>query len=81
MSRIWQTGAGIIVYAKGAPESIIARCALSEAERVNALASAEKLAARGLRVLAFAKRPVDAPPVDAAEAENNLELVGLAAFE
>jgi Ca2+-transporting ATPase len=42
-----------------------------------ALAQAERLAARGLRVLAFAERRLDNLPADIAEAENGLTFLGL----
>ena len=73
-----------VVCVKGAPEAILERCpwrltaqgpAPFDAEE--ALAQAERLAARGLRVLAFAERRLDAPPAGIAEAESDLTFLGL----
>jgi Ca2+-transporting ATPase len=81
MSRIWRRDGDVYVSAKGAPEAIIERTSLSDDERRRALATAERLAEEGLRVIAFAEatRP-DLPP-DADEAERELRLVGFAAFD
>jgi Ca2+-transporting ATPase len=73
-----------LVCIKGAPEAILERCPWRltahgpvpfDAEE--ALAQAERLAARGLRVLAFAERRLDAPPTDIDEAESDLTFLGL----
>jgi calcium-translocating P-type ATPase len=66
------------VLAKGAPDAILARCSPdSRAESVLAT-----MAERGLRVLAVARRQwVDTAPEAALEAESDLTLLGLLAFE
>ena len=63
------------VLVKGAPDSVLARCTsgVDGADR-----TAEELAARGLRVLAVATRPIDGDtPATADVAERDLELLGL----
>ena len=87
MSTLHQDGAGVLVAAKGAPETVVERCTHYETadgpapippERArSALAAAEEMAGRGLRTLAFGYRHLDAPPVDPADAETDLVLVGL----
>jgi calcium-translocating P-type ATPase len=70
---------GFVVYTKGAPERVLARCALTHAERAAALAKAESLAAQGLRVLALARGRVDAIG-DREAVERDLDYVGLVAL-
>ncbi|MCC6658625.1 MAG: HAD-IC family P-type ATPase, partial [Rhodocyclaceae bacterium] len=75
---------GFLACVKGAPEAILERCpwrltahgpAPFDAEE--ALAQAERLAARGLRVLAFAERRLDTLPANIGEAESDLTFLGL----
>ena len=75
---------GFLACVKGAPEAVLARCAVRLTARgpapfdaAAALAQAERLAARGLRVLAFAERRLDGLPADSAEAESGLVFLGL----
>mgnify|MGYP001290196846 CR=1 FL=1 len=63
-------GAGGASYVKGAPEEVLARCDIGAAERADWLARAERHAAAGLRVLAFAR--------GAGETETHLTPLGLA---
>ena len=53
---IWprEAGAPLLVACKGAPETVAALCALDAGAHAEALAQAEAMAARGLRVLAVA---------------------------
>lgn len=81
MSRVWRRGDRFAVYAKGAPEAIIERSALTAEERQQALATVERLAEEGLRVIAFAEGNRPALPAGADDAEANLTLVGFAAFD
>jgi magnesium-transporting ATPase (P-type) len=64
---------------KGAPESVLPRCVDGQ----RASAPVRELAARGLRVLAIAARPVNAldPDDDPDEIEAGLELLGLVGLE
>ncbi|MEV4088168.1 hypothetical protein AB0J43_48710, partial [Nonomuraea fuscirosea] len=55
----WDTAGGggrMRINVKGAPEAILRRCVLPEDERAAVLAAADRLARRGLRVLAIAAR-------------------------
>jgi len=70
-------GAPFVVYAKGAPEAVLACCDLDDAARGEAEARAHRLAGDGLRVLAVATRDLDTLPADLAEAERHLRLLGL----
>jgi len=89
MSTFHQTPEGIVVYTKGAPESMIPLCSSQWAEskgtdgRFDAaawLTRADALAAQGLRVLALARREHDALPAEGASTETleqDLCLIGL----
>ncbi len=80
-SAAWEQRDRVWVCAKGAPEAIIAMCAMSDPERAAALTAASDLAERGLRVIAVAERHAHRVPRDAADAERDMEYVGLAGFE
>jgi Ca2+-transporting ATPase len=84
MATVHAADDGWLACVKGAPEAILERCpwrltargpAPFDAEE--ALAQAERLAARGLRVLAFAERRLDALPANIDEAESDLTFLGL----
>ncbi len=66
-----------VVYAKGAPEALLPRCALGHAERLEAERRAKDLAAGGLRVLAVARRGLAEVPADLHTLEEGLTLIGL----
>ena len=65
-------GAGATSYIKGAPESVMARCAIAEPDRISWLQKAEAYAQEGFRVLALAW--------GAGELERGLTLAGLVLF-
>ena len=70
--------AGGTVLVKGAPDAVLPRCATVEGAEL----ALGDLAARGLRVLAVAERPVGATEPSSAEAaESDLVLLGLLGFE
>ncbi len=71
------------VIVKGAPESLLPRCAESaDAEAADAEAAVESMAEAGLRVLAVARRPLcGSAPSSADEAERDLQLVGLVGLQ
>jgi calcium-translocating P-type ATPase len=71
--------AGDELLVKGAPESVLPRCGVSEGAAV----ALERMAARGLRVIAVARRPAGdlSDACDADTAESGLELLGLAGIE
>lgn len=86
MSTLHAMGAGFMAYTKGAPESVIPLCISQWGEGgcvpldANAvLATAEVMAARGLRVLALASRVHESLPVptDVAMVETEMCLIGL----
>jgi magnesium-transporting ATPase (P-type) len=70
------------VYVKGAPDAVLERCH-GDDDTIGATRQAmQELSDRGLRVLAVAARAVDgATPTTADEAEADLDLLGLLAFE
>ena len=75
------------VLTKGSPESILSLCQsvringtpshLGDDERRDVLSAADSLAIKGLRVLAFARQETDGIPNTAAEAEAEMEFLGL----
>ncbi len=67
------------VFVKGAPEDVLP-CCNTKAGSTPYLAS-DRLAERGLRVLAIATKTLDEQPDDAAAAERGLELVALIGLE
>ncbi|SOC49592.1 plasma-membrane calcium-translocating P-type ATPase [Blastococcus aggregatus] len=72
---VWADGA---LCVKGAPDSVLARCT----DAAGAAAAAAGMAARGLRVLAVARRTASLPDgCDADEAERELELLGIVGLE
>jgi Ca2+-transporting ATPase len=79
-SAVWRDSSGAWVAVKGGPEAVLDACAMSETERTSVLARATRLAEDGLRIIAVAERHAAAAPRDAADAETELDFVGLAAF-
>ena len=89
---LWLTGAPYLVFAKGAPTEILARCAsilgegevlaLDEAERATVLAANDALAGRGLRVLGVAMREGGSRllDLDPTQLETGLTFIGLVAM-
>ena len=70
------------VMVKGAPAAVFERCRLDGAIGDAAAVALGDLSERGLRVLAVATRPVIGPnPTTADDAERDLELLALLAFE
>ena len=94
MSTLDRRDGTLQVDVKGAPEAILSRCTtvmtpqsgtvlLDDDSRRSVTDQVDAYAAAGLRVLAFAVRPVrdgDGVPSDRDEAERDLTLVGLAAM-
>jgi P-type Ca2+ transporter type 2C len=79
-SAVWRDSGGVWVAVKGAPEAVLGACAMSETERTEVLERVARLADDGLRIIAVAERRVASVPCDAANAEAELDFVGLAAF-
>ncbi|MCC7418158.1 MAG: cation-translocating P-type ATPase [Acidobacteria bacterium] len=87
MTTLHRADASILVYTKGAPEHVLARCSgwwpAQGAEAFDAAdvsRTAEAMAAAGMRVIAFAARRLDALPADLSSdaVESELLLLGLA---
>jgi len=84
MATVHAHGDHFLVCVKGAPEAILPRCSARLGAQgampfdpAEALAHAERLAAQGLRVLAFAEREAKAQPAQEEEAESDLTFLGL----
>ncbi len=87
MSVICDTAQGLVLYCKGAPESVLPLCSdmlqqgkqlpLDEHSRDSVLRAHEEMTERGLRVLALAYRSL---PQHSAEPENSLIFAGLIGF-
>jgi calcium-translocating P-type ATPase len=69
----------LVAHTKGAPERVIARCALAPEARAAALGEAEAFAAKGLRVLALAQQQLETI-CDRDQVERELDYVGLLAL-
>jgi Mg2+-importing ATPase len=90
VSVVMRSGGGLELVTKGAPESVLAACTsweskgamrpLDAAARATCLATAESLAAQGLRVLAVARRSMDPLERCSIAAERDLSLIGFLAF-
>ncbi|MGN6445948.1 cation-translocating P-type ATPase [Amnibacterium sp.] len=89
MSVVVREAAGFAVEVKGAPEQLLDRCRaildgavrpITTADLAAVGSALQALTARGLRVLAVARREVDTPPDDADAAESELVLLGLVAL-
>ncbi|MBI4757375.1 MAG: cation-transporting P-type ATPase [Betaproteobacteria bacterium] len=90
LSTVHQTPEGVMLYCKGALETVLPLCSqvqlgggpepMSEAARSRFLAAQEEMAGRGLRVLAFAWRSL-ADAHDGAALERDLVLCGLVGLE
>ncbi|HUZ71441.1 MAG TPA: calcium-translocating P-type ATPase, PMCA-type [Stellaceae bacterium] len=90
MTTFHSQDAGFVAYTKGAPEMVIARCAMvmeeegeAAADRERLMAVAEAMADEGLRVLAVADRRWNTLPrdQDAETIERDLTLLGLVGLQ
>jgi magnesium-transporting ATPase (P-type) len=57
MATLHRSGDGVVAWMKGAPETVAARCRLSDDARSTIRAIQESFAQQGLRVLALARKP------------------------
>jgi Ca2+-transporting ATPase len=78
MTVVYREGETARVLVKGAPEELLVRSRLTEAEREAALAAAAAWAAEGLRVLAVGERRIAPAHALGKALDEELELVGLA---
>ena len=70
------------VLVKGSPDAVIERCRIDADAEAAARTAMQELSDRGLRLLAVAARTFTEPaPTTADEAEADLDLLGLLAFE
>jgi Ca2+-transporting ATPase len=78
MTTVHSSPHGTVAFMKGAPESVLPCCSGVDAAQV--LHRAEEMAGRGLRVLAFAHRPLEggAARAGAGEIETAMTFLGLA---
>jgi magnesium-transporting ATPase (P-type) len=79
MTTVDEEEGQLVAYTKGAPERVLPRCLLGVEQRSEVLGEAEVLAAKGLRLLALARRRLDEIG-DRDEVESELEYVGLVAL-
>ena len=81
MTHVWQIGDRWSVAIKGALEGVLEHCAISDVDRARAVSAMNELAARGMRVLAVARRDgMGAAPHTREAAEQDATLIGLLGF-
>lgn len=88
MSVVYQSGTGLWVGVKGAPEAVLTQCVtlwygsgarpLTQKDRQETMVRADQMASEGMRVLAFAEKDARTLSHSEDEVESQLELVGLA---
>ena len=71
----------LLAAVKGAPEVVLAQCALEPAEQTQWLARVDELAGTGHKVIACAWRALDAAAWPGDEPDRDFRLAGLVAFE
>jgi magnesium-transporting ATPase (P-type) len=80
-AALWAESGGGYAGMKGAPETVLSRCFLSEAEKEGWINKAVELAGRGYRVLAFAGKAWEGEKPELAKTiEGGLTFLGYAAF-
>ncbi|SFG01350.1 Ca2+-transporting ATPase [Novosphingobium sp. CF614] len=80
MSNVWCAGGdenALTIAAKGAPEAIARLCRLDETQRAALDEAAQRMAARGMRVLGVASAVTDRDGLDKAHEEHVFVLLGL----
>jgi len=80
MSTVHRLENGVTLLTKGAVDVLLERCVISPEERERVEAVNRRFSEEGLRVLAFAARPLESAAIDLT-AENGLTFLGLAAME
>jgi calcium-translocating P-type ATPase len=79
MTTVDDESGHLVAYTKGAPELVLARCAIDASDAAAVLAEADAFAAKGLRLLALARGDVES--VGARDdVERDLDYVGLVAL-
>ncbi len=79
MSTVHRFSGGLLLLTKGAVDVLLSRCRLTEGEAADIQAANEAFSRQGLRVLAFACRPLDHSDVSL-ETEHGLDFLGLMAM-
>lgn len=77
MSVLWESAGKVTLFSKGAPESILPLCKLTQKELLKAESDYKEMASMGLRVLAFAALGVSAKKSGIEKLEKNMEFLGL----
>lgn len=77
MSVLWESGGKVTLYTKGAPESVIFLCNLSEKKIKEVEKSYQEMASEGLRVLAFASKSVAKEKSGIERQEKDMDFLGL----
>ncbi len=80
VAHAWRMNGEAFIAMKGAPETVLALCAMDEGERRAALEEASRAARRGLRLLAVARAPWDARPWPERLAEAPFRFLGFVAL-
>lgn len=84
MSVVVKKDDGLILHAKGAPESILSLCHLTHEENLKITSAVEKLSSKGRRLLAIARRQLTADSAeilnDRETLEKGLDFLGLVAI-
>lgn len=80
MTQVWRVSDGALVAVKGALESVLPLCTLTEAERSEILSANERLAAEGMRLLAVAQGTKFRASAARETNEAGLRFTGLLAF-
>ena len=79
MSTVHKLSGGYAMVTKGAVDVLMDRCVISPAARAEVEQANRTFSEQGLRVLAFAMRPLERPEVTLAD-ENGLDFLGLIAM-
>lgn len=77
MSVLWESNGKTVLYSKGAPESILALCKLTDKELEKIEKEYKLMASEGLRVLAFSKLDVVGKKSGVEKLEKNMQFQGL----
>ena len=79
MSTVHKLSGGYVLVTKGAVDVLLDRCVITPQAREEAEQANRTFSEQGLRVLAFAVRPLERPEVELAD-ENGLDFLGLIAM-
>lgn len=80
MSTLNQFQDGTVMYTKGAFDVLLPKCNLSQVEKEKLIKVNEEYTARGMRVLAFARKEMEGKSSISEKEESSFEFVGLVAM-